>query len=73
MLLQRDFEVTELDLSEFVCKEVDISFAVISEHGVSDFSPSKRFCIEGMLNYVHISSYIFSVESIIYIGYDKCI
>ena len=39
--------MTELDLREFICKEVNISFAVISEHGVSDFSPSRTFCIEG--------------------------
>ena len=48
-LFQRNFEETELDLSEFICKEVNISFAVISEHGVSDFSPSRSFCIEGKL------------------------
>ena len=44
---QRDLEETELDLREFICKEVNLSFAVISEHGVSNFSPSRRFCIEG--------------------------
>ncbi|XP_065897353.1 uncharacterized protein [Dysidea avara] len=43
----RDFEVTELDLSEFICKEVELSFAVINQHGVSDFSPIKRTCVEG--------------------------
>ena len=49
LLIQRNFEVTELDLSEFICKEVNISFAVINEHGVSDFSPSRTFCIAGKL------------------------
>jgi len=38
-----------LDLKEFVCKEVELSFAVINEHGASDLSPSKRFCIESEL------------------------
>ena len=67
--------MTELNLSEFVCREVDISFAAISEHGVSDFSPSKRFCIEGMLNYVHISSFIlhnFMLSQLFTWAYDKC-
>ena len=36
-------------MSEYVCKEVELSFAVINQHGVSDFSPIKRICVEGKL------------------------
>ena len=43
-------EVTALDLREFICAEVDLSFAVINEHGVSGFSPNKSFCIESEFN-----------------------
>ena len=45
---QGNFEDTELDLNEFICKEVNISFAVINEHGISDFSHKRRFCLKGM-------------------------
>ena len=43
--------MTELDLGEFVCEQVNISFAAVSEHGMSNFSPSKSFCIQGKFIY----------------------
>ena len=36
-----------MDLSAFRCQHVSVSFAVVSKHDISSYSPSEQTCIHG--------------------------
>ena len=50
--MQQDLSMP-LDLSAFACGHIQVSFAVVSQQGHSQFSPAQSICVEGGM-YVYV-------------------
>lgn len=46
LILQKDITLP-LDLSAFTCSQMQVSFAVVTVEGRSEFSPTRTLCVDG--------------------------